>query len=140
MQLNVKPAGETAEKWARRVAGATQDYTKGASGAGTRWHTGAAAGAQNYAAGTQEAIGKGSFGRGVDTAGPAKYQRGVAEKGAARYGPGATAATPDFTRAIGPVLDAIRAIDVPPRGPRGAEGNYARSAAIGRALRQMSSK
>ena len=133
---NVKPVGMVAEKWARRVGGASQDYVAGAQGAGARWQTAATASKANYAAGVQEAIGKGRFEKGIASAGAAAYQAGVTDKGAMRYGPGAAAAQGKFSARIGPVLEVIGRTDPPPRGPRGAEGNYTRAAAIGKALRQ----
>lgn len=132
---NVKPVAQVAEKWARRVGGASQDYVTGAQGAGTRWQTNAKAGKANYAAGVQEAIGKNRYEKGIDASGAGAYQAGVMDKGAVRYGPGASASQGKFAGAIGPVLDVISRTDLPPRGPRGAEGNYTRSAAIGKALR-----
>ena len=133
----VKSVGMVAEKWARRVGGASQDYVAGAQGAGTRWQTASKAAEANYAAGTQDAITKKRYSKGVDTAGAGAYQAGVTEKGAVRYGPGAAASQQKFSTAIGPVLDVIGRTDLPPRGPRGAEGNYQRSAAVGKALRQF---
>lgn len=132
---NVKPVGMVAEKWARRVGGASQDYVAGAQGAGTRWETAAKAAENNYRAGVADAAGKGRYGKGIATAGASSYSAGIVDKGAARYGPGAAAAQGKFSSRIGPVLEVIGRTDLPPRGPRGAEGNYTRSAAIGRALR-----
>jgi hypothetical protein len=136
----VKPVGKVAEKWARRVAGASQDYADGASAAGGRWATGAAGGAANYKQGVAAAASAGKFEKGVSRVGAEKYSRGIASKGAVRYGPGAAAAEGDFTKAIGPVLDVIARTDMPMKGPRGAECNYQRSAAIGKALRQWAEK
>lgn len=132
---SVPAVGKVAEKWARRVAGASQDYTEGAGAAGEAWQRGASAGAANYQTGVTQAIGQQRYQKGVARATSAKFVRGVRDKGAQRYGPGAAAAQQDFSTAIGPVLEVIGRTDLPPRGPRGADGNYARSAAVGRALR-----
>ena len=132
---NVKPVAHVAPKWARRVAGAAQDYTEGARAAGARWHAGAIAGENNYRTGVADAAGKGRFGKGIQRVGQGKFERGVVEKGAMRYGPGAAAAEADFAKAIGPVLEVIGRVDLPPRGPRGAEANYQRAVAVGKALR-----
>jgi hypothetical protein len=134
---NVKPVAQVAEKWARRVAGASEDYTRGASAAGARWQAGATGAESNYKTATAEAAAKGRYGKGVQKAGAEKFTRGVTDKGSVRYGPGASAAQPDFAKAIGPVLDVIARTDLPPRGPRGAESNYMRSMAVGKALRQF---
>ena len=134
---NVKPVAMVAEKWARRVGGASQDYVDGARGAGQRWQTAAAASDANWKAGLVQAQTAGRFVKGVNSAGAGAYQAGITEKGAQRYGPGAAASQGKFGAAIGPVLDVIGRTDLPPRGPRGAESNYLRSAAIGKALRQF---
>jgi hypothetical protein len=131
----VKPVGQVVEKWARRVAGASQDYEAGATAAGDVWQRNAAGAAQNYQAGVTQAASQGRFAKGVARAGSQKFVRGVREKGAARFGPGAAAGQPDFQTGIGPVLEVIGRTDLPPRGPRGAEGNLARVRAITTALR-----
>lgn len=132
---NVMPVSKVAEKWARRVSGASQDYVDGAKSAGGRWQAGAAASDANWKAGLAEAQGKGRFVKGIQAAGAAKYTAGIEAKGAMRYGPGAAAGEGDFSRAMAPVLDVMSRTDLPPRGPRGSEGNYQRAAAIGKALR-----
>jgi hypothetical protein len=38
---------------------------------------------------------------------------------------------------VTPYIQAIGAVDLPPRGPAGSQGNYARVAAIGTALRRL---
>jgi len=134
--VTVKPVGKVAEKWARRVAGASQDYSDGASAAGSRWATGAAGGAANFKQGVTQAAASGRFEKGIARAGQEKYTRGIVSKGSVRYGPGAAAAEGDFHKAIGPVLEVIGRTDLPMKGPRGAESNYQRGAAIGKALRQ----
>ena len=134
--ITVKPIGQVAAKWARRVAGASEDYSQGAQAAADAWAKGAGAGGQNYAAGVQAAVSAGRYGKGVTKAGAEKFRRGVKDKGAQRYGAGAAAAEGDFSQAMAPVLDAIGRIDLPARGVRGSEGNYARVSAVGKALRQ----
>jgi hypothetical protein len=131
----VKPVGQVVEKWARRVAGASQDYEQGARAAGDLWQRAATGAAGNYQAGVTQAASQGRYAKGVTRAGSQKFVRGVVEKGAARFGPGAAAGQPDFTSGIGPVLEVIGRTDLPARGPRGAEGNLARVRAITTALR-----
>lgn len=131
----VPAVSRVAEKWARRVAGAEPDYTAGVRASGGKWAAAAKAGGQNYRTAVTAAAGAGRYEKGIDRATDAKWLRGATDKGSVRYGPGAQAAQGDFQGAIGPVLEVIGRTDLPPRGPRGAEGNYSRSAAIGKALR-----
>jgi hypothetical protein len=120
------------------VAGATTDYDAGVTAAGGKWAAASKAAGMNYRTAVTAAAGAGRFEKGIDRAGDAKWTRGAKDKGVARYGPGAQAAQGDFQTAIGPVLEVIGRTDLPPRGPRGQESNYARSAAIGKALRSFS--
>jgi hypothetical protein len=131
----VPAVGRVAEKWARRVAGATTDYDAGITAAGGKWAAAAKAADMNYRTAVTAAAGAGRFAKGVERAGDAKWSRGAKDKGVQRYGPGAQAAQGDFSTAIAPVLEVIGRTDLPARGPRGQESNYARSAAIGKALR-----
>lgn len=131
----VPPVANVAQKWARRVQGATQDYSDGITRASGKWQPAATAGQANYVAGVQAAAGAGRYAKGVARAGDAKWQRKSRELGSQRYGPGASAAEGDFSTALGPVLEVIGRTDLPPRGPRGADANLARVGAIAKALR-----
>ncbi|HEV8585918.1 MAG TPA: hypothetical protein VGT02_13195 [Methylomirabilota bacterium] len=136
-QVAVPAVGKVAAKWARRVQGATEDYTAGVAGAGGRWAPAAKAGEQNYRTGVTAAAGAGRYGRGIDRVGDGKWHKNAQTKGSQRYGPGAQAAEGDFGTAIGPVLEVIGRTDLPARGPKGADANYNRSSAVGKALRQF---
>jgi len=131
----VPPIASVAAKWARRVGGATEDYTAGISRASGKWQPAAAAANSNYVAGVNAAASAGRYAKGVNRAGDAKWQRKSKDVGSQRYGPGAAAAEGDFSTALGPVLEVIGRTDLPPRGVRGAPGNLARVGAIANALR-----
>jgi hypothetical protein len=133
----VPPVNRVAEKWARRVATATEDYAQGATAASERWQSGATAAAQVYSQAVVQAAQQGRYAKGIARVGAQRFRRGITEKGSQRYGPGAAAAQPDFAGAMAPVLEVIGRTDLPPRGPRGAEGNLQRVAAIAKALRQF---
>jgi hypothetical protein len=133
----VPSASRVSEKWGRRAAQAGEDYRMGVESTAKSWQAAATAGAANYKAGVAAASQAGRFERGVAKAGDARWKRGATEKGSMRYGPGVQAAQGDYAAAIGPVLEVISRTDLPPRGPAGSDGNYTRSAAIGRALRQL---
>lgn len=133
----VKPAAEAAGKWSRRASAATPDYQSGVQGAGSRWATNAAAANQNYTQAVTQAASAGRFAKGVAKAGAGKYERGAMEKGVQRYGPGVAVAESDYNTAVAPYLTAIGSLDLPARGPRGADANVQRVAAIAKALRTL---
>jgi hypothetical protein len=133
----VPSAARVSDKWSRRASNAGEDYKAGIETTPKSWQAATTAGAANYKAGVAAAATAGRFERGVAKAGDARWKRGASEKGSMRYGPGVQAAQGDYAAAIGPVLEVIGRTDLPPRGPAGTDGNYARSAAIGRALRAM---
>jgi len=137
---SVKSVGAVAEKWARRVSGASMDYQAGAESAGERWASGAKAANTTYTQAVTAAANAGRYSRGVEKAGAGRFVKGVRDKGAVRYGPGAAAAQSDFSGAIAPVLEVISRTDLPPRGPRGSDGNYQRVVKIGQALRAFATK
>lgn len=132
----VKAVGDVVEKWAQRVGVSGDEYAKRATAAANVWQAAAKAGENNWKTATAAAAGRGAYGKGIDRATSAKFSRGVTDKGAARFGPGAAAARPDFQTGIGPVLDVIKATDLPARGPKGV-GNIGRVTPIVAALRRF---
>lgn len=135
-RVAVPDVSRVATKWARRAGSAGQEYTEGVKNTPRSWATNTKAAAASYASGVQEAIGKKRFEKGVDQAGDASWKRGAEEKGSQRYGQGVQVAEGDYNTGVAPYLSVIGSVDLPPRGPVGSDGNYARVAAIGRALRQ----
>jgi hypothetical protein len=135
MAIVVKSADAVAKKWQARAQGAGGDYTNGVNQPRRPWQSSTAAAKDVYAAGVQAAIGNDSFTKGVNAAGDAKWQRKSAALGAQRYGPGITAAAPDYQANVGPFLDVIAGLNLPPRQPKGSPGNIARVQAVADALR-----
>jgi hypothetical protein len=127
----------TAAKWIRRAGSAGQEYREGVEASKANWAESTKAAASSYASGVQEAIAGGRFAKGVDGAGNAKWQRGAVEKGTVRFGPGVAAAEADYSKGFEPYRQALAGLDLPQKGPRGAEGNFARSQAVGRALNSL---
>lgn len=136
-RIIVPAMDKVAAKWIRRAGSAGEEYRTGIADSRADWAGATAAAAPSYAAGVQEAIASGRFGKGVAQAGNAKWKRMAEEKGTARFGPGVQAAEQDFTKGFAPFLQAIGAVDLPMPGPRGAEGNFQRSQLVGRALNQL---
>jgi hypothetical protein len=136
-RIVVPDISRVAAKWIRRAGSAGQEYTDGVESSRADWAGATAAASASYASGVQEAIAGGRFQKGVAAAGTAKWKRMASEKGSVRFGPGVAAAEPDYSKGFTPYLQALGTIDLPMPGPRGAEGNYQRSALVGRALNQL---
>jgi hypothetical protein len=130
-------AGKAAERWSRRAAAASQDYADGVNTTSRSWQAAASAGKGAWQQGVTAAAGRGAYERGVMAAGDARWKRNTLAKGPDRFASGVNVASGDFAQAIGPVLEAISRVDLPPRGPRGSQGNYARVSAIGQALAKL---
>ena len=125
--IRIKDTGSLANKFATRAAAASTDYKDGVAQAGQDWQTNAAASADAYAQGVQEAIGDGRFARGIADAGAAKYVKRSTELGATRYAPGVNAGKDDWARNVTPFLDKLKSLTLPPRGPRRSPQNMARA-------------
>lgn len=137
MRPVVKAAADVVAKWKRRAGSAGEEYRQGVRTTQADWAAITAAAAPAYQAGVQEAIAQGRFQKGVSGAGTAKWKANAETLGPGRFSEGVNNAEPQYASGIGPVLAAISAVDLPLAGPRGAEQNYARSAAIGKALRAL---
>lgn len=133
----VPATGTVAAKWARRAASAAGEYEEGIKMTPKSWAAAAKGAERNYVQGVTQAANAGRFGKGVDRVGDQKWKKNAAEKGPARFSQGVGVAQPDYANGVGPYLEAIGRVDLPPRGPAGSEGNYNRVSAIGKALRQL---
>lgn len=134
MPIRVKDVGASTDKWARRVAVATPDYEKGLQGSGQAWESNSKASNDAWKQGVTQAAGRDAFNKGVTAAGAAKFESKALAKGPARFGPGAAASTADYSARVGPYLQTIAGIQLPPRGPSGDPRNYARVQKIGETL------
>ena len=135
MAIRVKDIGSIARKFVTRAQAAGGDYTEGVKAAGQDWETNTAASADNYSAGTQQAIADGRFAKGVREAGAAKFVTKASTLGAQRFGPGVAASEQEFVRGAGPAIELIRGLTLPPRRPKGDPGNQERANHVARALR-----
>jgi len=66
-----------------------------------------------------------------------EYRVGVETSTADWAGSTTAAAGPDFAKGFEPYRAALAGIDLPLKGPRGAEGNFVRSQTVGRALNAL---
>lgn len=134
MPIQTKTAAQAADKWARRAAAATQDYTAGVQSPRRDWATATKAAEGNYKTAVAEAASKGRYGIGVTKAGTQKYIQGAVEKGASRFAQGVTVAQPAFASGIGEVLNTVAALNLPPRGVKGDPRNLERVRLVADAL------
>jgi len=135
--MKVKSADAVAQKWADRAGVAGGDYTNGINNPKQDQAEAAAAAAPAWAQGVQGAIARDGFAKGVQKAGSAKWKRKSATVGAQRFTQGVAAAKPDMAAGIGPVLQVLSGLTLPPRMPKGSPGNINRVTAVTEALRAM---
>lgn len=135
--LQVKDAATVAKKWSQRAGAAGADYAAGVNGTTKDWAQDTAAAAPSWAAGVQAAAANGSFAKGVNAAGTAKWKQKAANVGAARYPQGVAAAQPFYQTGIQAVLATLSAITLPARGPKGDPSNIERVRIVTTALRKM---
>jgi len=134
MAIKIKPVEAIAEKWGTVTPARADIYRAEIEAISPEeWETPTKAAEATWAAGVQEAIGRKGFSRGVSGKG-AKWKRKAAELGPGRFSTGVPAAVPDYEAGFKPYRDVIAAITLPPKGPRGAPGNYERVKAIGQKL------
>lgn len=132
--MKVKPLADVVKKWADVTPGRAGYYEAGAVGAGADWEKNTAASKSNFKAAITAPDIDARFAGGVKKAGAAKFDRKVKDVGVARFGPGVTAATPDFSNGVGPMLDTLAATSLPARAPRGSDANIERVRTIATAL------
>ncbi len=121
--IEVPSAAEIADKWARVTSGRQQDYQQGVGRTNpANFEAAAVAAAPTWQAGVNQAAAENRFATGLAGAG-ARWKRKIDAVGASRFGTGVTAAKEDMNAGVGPYVDALRGITLPPRGPRGDPGN-----------------
>lgn len=134
---NIKPIGQSAEKYVRRASLAGPDYEAGIENPRTPWGAASIAAEPNYKAGVTAAANAGRYGKGIKRVGDDKWQKNALVKGPGRYVEGVSGAKEVWESGFKPYHDAIAALTLPPRGPRGSAQNLQRVAAIANANRQL---
>lgn len=129
----IKSMSEIAEKWSTVTPGRAAYYETGVRTTAKDWAGNTAAAEGAYQAGVSDAMSRGAFSKGVGDAGTARWRdQTLAKKG--RWGEGVRLGKDNYTRGFAPFRSVIEGVTLPPRGPRGDPGNWARSEAIGTAL------
>lgn len=138
--VDVPSASDAAEKFGRRGSQASQDFQTGVENASDQdWSDGTLGATDNWSQGVQDAIANNAFENGVRNTGVSWQQRTL-ELGTQRFSQGVQASTGKYESAVQPFFDALEALSLSPRGPRGSEQNFQRSQAVGRRLHEVRSE
>ena len=135
MPIRIRPVEQIVKKYVARAAAAGGDYAEGVAAPSRDQAEAAIAAAGAYAAGVQEALADDRFVKGVRAAGSGKWAAKARTVGAQRYPGGITAGQGDFRSGVGPFLETISGLELPPRFPRGSPQNMARVQVVAQALR-----
>jgi hypothetical protein len=135
MAIRIKSTQDIAKKFVGRAGVAGGDYADGVKAAGGDWEANTKAAEDNYKQSVTQAANEGRFGKGVAAAGAAKYVDKASTLGTQRYPTGVAASEGAYARGVGPHLDMMRALELPPRRPKGQ--NAARADAVAQANRKL---
>ena len=132
----MKSASQSMQKYVERAGAASGDYARGAQETTKDQAAAAIAAAPSYAAGVQAAITRGAYAKGLQASGKSGWLKGVTEKGANRFAEGVASGATSYATESAKYDGARGAAASLPRGPKGSEQNFARSKAVGQALRK----
>jgi len=135
--MEIKSIAAITEKWERVTPLRSQDYTEGVRTTRKDWEALTIAAAENYAQGVTAAIADQRFQRGVAKAGTEKWKKNTIEKGGTRWGQGVRMGGMEYARGFAPYRDALEALVLPPRGPRGDPRNIERVRLIAETLHAL---
>jgi len=121
-----KDAATIANKFSTRAAAAQGDYKTGVTGSGSTWEAGAKNGEQNWEQGVADAASRKAFTKGV-TGKAGKFEANATNLGPQRFVQGVQNAQGAYQTAIQPVLDKLKSIQLPPKGPRRSPQNQQRA-------------
>jgi len=133
MAMRMPNAGAAAAKWKTVTPGRQNFYQQGVQAAGAAYDEGVRGAEDRYAAGISQAISNNSWGHGVEGKG-GLYAQKAASVGAPRWADGVSRGESAYSAGVQPFFQAIGGMTLPPKGPKGHPGNYARSQAVGDAL------
>lgn len=132
----MKTASQSQQKYIERASAASQDYVEGAQSTTKDQSQAAIAAIPNMKAGLDAAFARGAVAKGLQESGKSGWLKGVVEKGANRFAGGVAAGGSKYATESGKYDSARGAAAGLPRGPKGSEQNFARSKAVGQALRK----
>jgi len=126
---NMKDPTTLSKKFVTRASAAAPDYQSGVATAGQSWEQAAGASEGSWEQGTQAAITRKAYGKGVAGQGN-KYQTNATTLGVARYPQGVANAGTAWANGVTPYLNVLKGANLGPKGPRGSALQQQRSAAV----------
>lgn len=136
----IKELSDASDKWVRRASVSGPDYVKGITDPRRSWSESAIKADGTYRQAVVQAANQGRFARGIKNAGEDKWKRNALQKGPGRFAEGVAVAKGDWEEGFKPFREAIAALDLPPRGPKGSAQNIQRVTAVAQTLRQLFEK
>jgi hypothetical protein len=137
MAIQIKDVGTLGAKFVARAQAAVADYKAGVASPRRPQAASAIAAKDTWAQGVQAAAANGSFAKGLQKSGDAKWQANATNKGGVRYGPGVAAAQNDWQNGVAPYLQTLSNLTLPARGVRGSPQNIQRVQAVADALSKL---
>jgi len=131
---DIKSLGSISDKWRRKASTSAQDYAEGVQNSQSDWAAKTSAANASWKAGVTAAVQRDAFTRGVQRTGTNGWKSATVAKGPARWSQGIDLSGDAYVRGFTPYHQVIQNTKLPERGPRGAEQNYTRAAAMGKAL------
>jgi hypothetical protein len=127
-------------KWLRVTQASQAEYEEGVTNPSKDWGKETLAANASYKAGLAKSLSNDSFAKGVQSAGTAKWQKNAIEKGPARFAQGVQLSVDSYALGYRPYREAIQALTLTPRGPKGDATNINRVALIARTLHDLKVK
>ena len=109
------------KKWARNAGNAGPSYKEGTDNPRRPWEESAVEGEANFAAVMPLVVSEARRQKGIERVGQQKYNTGVKEKGITRFTQSVAlpSSMSNYDKGFEPFADAIEAVDLPPKGPKG---------------------
>ena len=136
--IRVKSIDSLKKKYEANASSATGAFVEGVNNPRRSQAESAIAAKDTYAQAVQEAIADDRFAKGVEEAGDAAWKEGATTLGKDRYAGGVRAGSDDWAKGTKPVIDAMAAVDLPPKGVKGDPANLERVRLMNEAARSAS--
>lgn len=137
MAITIQDVGTLSAKYVARAQAAVPDYKAGVASPRRSQSQSAIAAAGTWSQAVQQAATNGSYQKGLQASGDAKWQANSTNKGGVRYGPGVAAAQQSWASGVQPYLQTLSNLTLPPRGVRGSPQNIQRVSAVDDALSKL---
>lgn len=135
--MRVKDILTAKKKYQERTAVAVDDYKEGIQRVSNFEELAASENAEStYAQGVQQAVGRKARAAGI-MARRGKWQQNAIQKGVNRYPEGTRIGASEYETRFRPFIEALKTVELPPRGPRRSPANLERVAKIREVMIQV---